>query len=162
MTQEKIQMFLMSNQNKFESSQVPLIVEQLQKLDDEKLMVLTSVKYKEPTTVLILSLFFGGLGVDRFVLGDVGIGILKLLTGGCFGILTIIDWFLVTGKAKKRNFELFTEAVNMQNVYVPSKNTYQNVSDKNNVEEIKKYKQLFDAGAITEEEFVSKKKELLR
>ncbi len=46
---------------------------------------------KSKTTALILSILLGGLGVDRFYLGYIGIGVLKLLTGGCFGILYIID-----------------------------------------------------------------------
>jgi hypothetical protein len=45
------------------------------------------------------------MGVDRFVLGDVGIGVGKLLTlGGC-GIWTMVDWFLVQNRAKEVNFE---------------------------------------------------------
>lgn len=46
---------------------------------------------KDKTTALILSILLGGLGVDRFYLGYTGMGVLKLLTGGCFGILWIID-----------------------------------------------------------------------
>jgi hypothetical protein len=38
------------------------------------------------------------------MLGDTGMGILKLLTGGCCGILTIIDWFTIQNKAKELNF----------------------------------------------------------
>jgi hypothetical protein len=46
---------------------------------------------KEWTTALILSILVGSLGVDQFYLGNVGLGIGKLLTlGGC-GIWTIID-----------------------------------------------------------------------
>lgn len=46
---------------------------------------------KDKATALILSVLLGGLGVDRFYLGYPGMGILKLLTGGCFGILWLID-----------------------------------------------------------------------
>lgn len=46
---------------------------------------------KNKTKALILSILLGGLGVDRFYLGYTNMGILKLLTGGCFGILWIID-----------------------------------------------------------------------
>ena len=46
---------------------------------------------KSKTTALILSVLVGGLGVDRFYLGYMGMGVLKLLTGGCLGILWIID-----------------------------------------------------------------------
>ena len=46
---------------------------------------------KKKTTALILSIFLGELGIDRFYLGYTGMGILKLCTAGCFGILWIID-----------------------------------------------------------------------
>jgi TM2 domain-containing membrane protein YozV len=46
-------------------------------------------------TTLILSIFFGGLGIDRFYLGYVGLGILKLITGGAFGIWWLIDIILI-------------------------------------------------------------------
>lgn len=46
---------------------------------------------KNKMVALILAIFFGGLGVDRFYLGYTGMGILKLLTGGCFGILWLVD-----------------------------------------------------------------------
>ena len=45
-----------------------------------------------------------GLGVDRFMLGETGMGILKLLTAGVCGILTIIDWFSVQKKTKELNY----------------------------------------------------------
>lgn len=52
---------------------------------------------------LILSIFLGGLGIDRFYLGYTGIGILKLLTGGVFGILYLIDIVrIATGDLKPK------------------------------------------------------------
>jgi TM2 domain-containing membrane protein YozV len=52
---------------------------------------------------LLMSLFFGSIGVDRFIMGHVGLGILKLLTGGGFGIWWIIDVILIATKYKFSN-----------------------------------------------------------
>ncbi len=49
---------------------------------------------KEWVTALILSILLGGLGVDRFYLGQVGLGIGKLLTFGGFGVWWLIDVIL--------------------------------------------------------------------
>lgn len=53
--------------------------------------------------MLLISIFFGNLGIDRFMLGDIGMGVLKLLTAGCCGILTIVDWFTVMKRTKEKN-----------------------------------------------------------
>ncbi len=47
---------------------------------------------------LILSVIVGSLGVDRFYLGKVGTGILKLITFGGLGIWWIIDIVLIALK----------------------------------------------------------------
>ncbi|MFN0065409.1 MAG: TM2 domain-containing protein [Chlamydiales bacterium] len=52
---------------------------------------------------LLMSLFFGSLGVDRFIMGHIGLGILKLITFGGLGIWWIIDVILVASKYPFRN-----------------------------------------------------------
>ncbi|MBR3071345.1 TM2 domain-containing protein [Fibrobacter sp.] len=59
---------------------------------------------KNKTTAIILSLLLGGLGVDRFYLGYTGLGVLKLLTGGVFGIMWLIDLILIiSGNLKPKD-----------------------------------------------------------
>lgn len=104
MDQQKLDMYLMTNQKNFPQEKIMLLKEKLATIDDDKFSMISMVELKSPTTNLILSLFFGGLGVDRFMLGDTGMGVLKLLTGGVCGILSIIDWFTIQNKTKEYNF----------------------------------------------------------
>lgn len=49
------------------------------------------MEQKSWTVALLLSIFLGPLGIDRFYLGYTGKGILKLITGGGLGIWWLID-----------------------------------------------------------------------
>lgn len=62
-----------------------------------------SSSLKDRNTVLILSVILGVWGVDRFYVGDMGMGLLKLFTlGGC-GILWLIDIFIIRDRADGYN-----------------------------------------------------------
>lgn len=111
MTQDKVDIFLMTHSEYFPSEKIPFLRDKLLQIPDEKAYALSYVDLQKPTVNLILSIFLGSLGVDRFMIGDIGMGILKLLTCGCCGVLTIIDWFLIMGKTKEKNFDKIWEAL---------------------------------------------------
>ncbi len=104
MEQQKVDMYIMTNQKYFPTEKIMLVKERLQSMDDSKFSMLSTVELKDPMTILLVSIFLGTLGIDRFMIGDIGMGILKLLTGGVCGILTIIDWFTISKKTKELNF----------------------------------------------------------
>lgn len=104
MDQSRIDMFVMSNAKYFPAEKIMFLKEKLRTIDETKFNMLSAVELKDPTTLTIVSIFLGGLGVDRFMLGETGMGILKLLTGGVCGILALVDWFTISKKAKEYNF----------------------------------------------------------
>ncbi len=61
-----------------------------------------------------LSLFIGYLGIDRFYMGKVGTGILKLITFGGLGIWYIIDIVLIaTGDMRDSNGQRLTRKLDL-------------------------------------------------
>ena len=65
---------------------------------------------KSKVVALSLSIFLGELGIDRFYLGYIGTGILKLITCGGFGIWWLIDLIMIaTGKHKPKDGSEYAE-----------------------------------------------------
>jgi TM2 domain-containing membrane protein YozV len=97
-------MYIMTNGKYFHSHQLPQLRERLIDMDDSKLMMVQAAPVKNPQTSLIVSILCGNLGIDRFMIGDVGLGIGKLLTCGGLGVWTIVDWFMIQNATKDKNF----------------------------------------------------------
>lgn len=110
---------------------------------------------KSKTTALILSILVGGLGIDRFYLGYTNMGILKLLTGGCLGVLWILDIINIsTGKLLPADGSGYDE-----DLVIESKKKQQ--SSDNAVEELEKLSKLHEQGALNDEEYEKLKVSLL-
>ena len=102
---QKADIYFMTNQKFFPSEKLYAVKERLDGMTDEQIQRLMYVQLKDPTTYLLISIFIGELGIDRFLLGDVGMGILKLLTGGLCGILWIYDMVTIQDKVRNINFD---------------------------------------------------------
>lgn len=84
----------------------------LKNIPDEAYSSIVAIQTKSPVTVILLSIFLGGLGVDRFYIGDIGLGVAKLLLGWLtFGIWPLIDIFLCYKKAKKNNYQELMQTI---------------------------------------------------
>jgi TM2 domain-containing membrane protein YozV len=105
MDAQKADMFIMTNGKFFEPHQIPHIRERILALDDSKWVVLQSLPLKDPQTALIISIFVGVYGIDRFYIGDTGLGVGKLITCGGLGIWAVIDWFQIQSATRQKNFE---------------------------------------------------------
>ena len=116
--------FLSANTANFPSEQLPSLRERLSQLDDSQAnQVIAATDVKNPTTALILSIFLGGFGVDRFYIGNTGLGIGKLLATLLLPTITfgfslfftwiwiVVDWFLIMNATKAANFEAINTAL---------------------------------------------------
>jgi len=76
-----------------EMSYVQSLINDMTDTQAQQFAMAYSARRKDPTTILILALvgFVGFAGIHRFILNQVGMGILYFLTAGLCFIGTIID-----------------------------------------------------------------------
>lgn len=85
----------------------------LEDAPDEKYDMLMVIPLKKPMVNLLLSIFLGYLGIDRFYIGNIGMGVAKiLLSVVTCGIFTLIDIYFSYKKCKEINME--TIALNVR------------------------------------------------
>lgn len=111
MDHNKIDLFIGTMIDKFNNDDLNTIRSRLEKLDNNKINTLQTLDYKNPTIILIFSLFLGIFGIDRFMLNQPILGILKLISLGGFGIWAVIDWFIIMKASRKINFKKFLNAI---------------------------------------------------
>ena len=75
MESSKVDMFILINNKFFEGHHVAQIRDRMLEIDDSNWPVIQTLQFKDPTTMLLVSLLGGSLGIDRFMLGDTGLGV---------------------------------------------------------------------------------------
>jgi len=68
---------------------------------------------KDPAVSLALGLYLGIFGIDRFYVGNVILGVLKLITFGGLFIWTMIDWCLIMSATRRANIAVANEVKQM-------------------------------------------------
>jgi len=116
--EKKIDMFIMQNSKNFAPMKLQTIKEALTNLDDDKAPYVLGLELKDPSTVLIISILIGSWGIDRFMLGEAGLGVLKLLTCGGCSIWWIVDMISAQERTKEYNFNKVKEALVMQGISI--------------------------------------------
>lgn len=96
--------YVMANAKYFPEEKIAFIREKLAEVPQEKEIFISTLELKDPIMMLIISWFGGFLGLDRFLIGETTLGVIKLLTGGGCGIWAIVDLFLIMSATKEANF----------------------------------------------------------
>lgn len=104
MEQNQVNQLIMQYSSKLAPEYIPTIRERLAGIDYAAALAAFG-DMKDPTISIILSILLGEMGIDRFYIGDIGLGVGKLLTGGGCGIWWIIDLFMIMDATRKKNSE---------------------------------------------------------
>ena len=57
MDQQKIDMFIMTNQKYFPAEKIMCLKDKLRTMDEEKFSLVSTIEFKDPTTILLISIF---------------------------------------------------------------------------------------------------------
>lgn len=105
MREHDVNMFLMANKDYLPEDRLPYLRSVLMNMDDQAWAGLSMVTFKSPVLMLVISLLVGELGVDRFLVGDIALGLGKLLTAGGCGVWWFIDLFLIMNRTREKNWQ---------------------------------------------------------
>ncbi|MCE1199010.1 MAG: TM2 domain-containing protein [Marinilabiliales bacterium] len=111
MDANNVDMFLTANAKFLEEHQLLFIRERLLAMDESRWRMLQFMQFQDPVIILIVSLLTGPLAIDRFMIGDTGLGVIKLLTCGGLGIWALIDWIMIMGITRQKNTEKLMMAI---------------------------------------------------
>ncbi|HFR3403288.1 TPA: TM2 domain-containing protein [Streptococcus suis] len=135
-----LQNYILSKSSYLPSDKLFILQKELEDLDDEALNVLMMVEMRQPLVALILAIFFGEFGVDRFYVGNKELGFAKLIAFAVsfvtlfiligfllfFGLYLwkFIDFFLIMRACKEANFERLMLQIHQYKAFQHSNQTF--------------------------------------
>lgn len=108
MDNDKVKNYTLLFASKLPITSITTIKSQLENMSEEEANIKFAMM-KDTTAAIIISVLVGYYGIDRMYIGDITLGILKLLTCGGMGIWWIIDLFLIIDATKQKNLKIFLE-----------------------------------------------------
>lgn len=96
--------FLVLNQNDLPEDKIPMLRDKMLHCSLRKLTSMQNMNCRRVQNMQFISVILGWSGIDRMLLGDVGIGLLKLFTLGGLGMIMLFDWFTIGGRTRKYNY----------------------------------------------------------
>lgn len=105
MERAQVDQLMFAMASKIPAESMMLVRQKLEQCEDSIMAQTAIAQFKDPIIALVLSIFLGIYGVDRFYIGDTGMGVGKLVTCGGCDIWWIVDIFLIMGATRKKNLE---------------------------------------------------------
>ena len=117
MKYEDVYDYMYDKKSYFPKEAIDDLMETLIDCDEDAFKKIKKAHLKNPTLILIISILLGIYGIDRFLIGDYAMGILKLFTGGGVFLLWIGDIFNIRQSAMEYNY------YKIKNMTIPSLDT---------------------------------------
>lgn len=113
MDKAKVDLFILTNREYFSDDDIPMIRLRMESADENKWHALSTLNLKAPQTALMLSIFGGPIGVDRFYIGDYLLGVFKTITCGGILVWAFVDQFLIRKATKENNRDMLMNILNL-------------------------------------------------
>lgn len=109
--EEKVKLYIKTYKEYFNKNDEQKLYKELVNKDDKTLIKIININLINPKKIKIYSILLGLFGIDRLIIKDYKIGILKLITLGLCGFLYVYDVLYLKEKIKKDNYKKIKEAI---------------------------------------------------
>lgn len=111
--------YILANAKFLPKEVIPSLHEALGNLTPESQLALSGIKFNDPSLGMVLSIFFGVFGVDRFYNGNIWLGLGKVAAtffsyGIAGAIWTFVDWFFIVKAIRNKNLQKLNQVLAVQ------------------------------------------------